>query len=138
MIKSFSNSEPEKKNVDFIGKVARFPKDVKASKAYNFLENIRINRNKVWYILVEKQENELQMLKYNVRSGVNLAQFSVELKAFYLEKFQDQPRIKEIIEGLTVAGEDKFVVIQNIPDVELAGKKLITRLTEDLIKLLSK
>jgi hypothetical protein len=125
-------------NVDFIGKVAHFPKDVKASHAYNFLENIRINKNKVWYLLVEKQNNELQMLKYNIKAGVKLSQFSYELKQFYLEKFKNQPKLYKIIESLEIFGEDKFVVIKNIPNVKISGKKLITRITEDLIKLLSK
>jgi hypothetical protein len=131
-------ADTKKRNVDLIGKIARFPNNVKASKAYSFLENIKINRNKIWYILVEKQDNELQMLKYNIRSGVDLSQFIVELKAFYLDKFAEQPKIHQIIEKLEIYGEDKFVVIKNIPRVELAGKKLISRLTEDLIKLLSK
>lgn len=131
-------ADTQEQNINLIGKIAKFPKDVKASKAYSFLENIKINRNKIWYILVEKQDNELQMLKYNIRSGVDLSQFIVELKAFYLDKFADQPKISSIIEKLEIYGEDKFVVIKNIPKVELAGKKLISRLTEDLIKLLSK
>jgi len=125
-------------NIDFIGKVAHFPHDVKASKAYNFLENIRINKNKVWYLLIEKQDNELQMLKYNIKTGVKLSQFSYELKQFYLNKFKNQPKLHKIIESLEIYGEDKFVVIKNIPNVEIAGKKLITRITEDMIKLLSK
>jgi len=125
-------------NVDFIGKVARFPKNVKASNAYNFLENVRINRNKIWYILVEKQDNELQMLRYNMRAGVKLGQFIYELKQFYLDKYSTQPQLKNIIESLEISGEEKFVTIRNIPKVEIAGKALITRLTEDLIKLLSK
>jgi len=124
-------------NIDFIGKVAHFPTDTKASKAYNFLENIRINKNKVWYLLIEKQDNELQMLKYNIKSGVKLSQFSYELKQFYLDKFKSQPKLHKIIESLEIYGEDKFVVIKNIPSVKISGKKLITRITEDMIKLLS-
>lgn len=129
------NKQPD---IDFIGKVACFPKNTKASKAYNFLENIRINRNKIWYVLVEKQDNELQMLKYNIKAGVKLSQFIYELKRYYIEKFEGQPKLTEIVDNLDIHGEEKFVVIRNIPNVEIAGKKFITRLTEDLIKLLSK
>jgi len=125
-------------NVDLFGKVAHFPKNVKASNAYNFLENVKINRNKIWYILIEKQDNELQMLKYNIKAGVNLTHFITELKQYYVEKYSDQPNLKTLIENLRVGGEEKFVVIRNIPKINLAGKPLITRLTEDLIKLLSK
>ena len=44
--------------------------------------------------------------------------------------------LKEHIEKLEVTGEDKFSIIKNIPDVEINGRKLITILAEDLIKLL--
>ena len=55
----------DKKNesqVDFTGKVAKFPRNVKASKAYNFLENVKVSKKSIWYIMVEKQDSELQMV----------------------------------------------------------------------------
>lgn len=137
-IKLIKESVEESKNVDFIGKVAKFPKNAQASKAYSFLENVKINKNKVWYILVEKQNNELQMLKYNVKAGVNLEKFIQDLKNFYLERFQNQPKLAKIIEKLEVSGEEKFVTIRNIPNVEIGDKKLISRLAEDLVTLLGK
>jgi hypothetical protein len=39
---------------------------------------------------------------------------------------------------MMVDGNDKYSMIRNIPLVEIDGKKLITKVTEDLIKLLSK
>jgi len=149
MLKDFSNFKDNakkeaqdkatsEKNVDFIGKIAKFPKNAQASKAYNFLENVKINKNKTWYIVIEKQDNELQVLKYNVKAGVNLEKFSQDLKEYYLTTFTGQPKLSQIIEGLKISGEDKFVTIGNIPNVDLAGKKLITRLTEDLVTLLGK
>lgn len=126
------------KNVNFIGKIAKFPKDAQASKAYGFLENVKINKNKTWYILIEKQDNELQMIKYNVKAGVNLEKFFQDLKNYYLSTFNTQPKLSQIIENLKISGEDKFVTISNIPNVDIAGKKLISRLTEDLVTLLSK
>ena len=56
---------PTENDVKFYGKLARFPKKVKAHKALNFLENVKISKNSIWYILIEKQDNELQMIKYN-------------------------------------------------------------------------
>ncbi|MDV7393503.1 hypothetical protein RZS08_19165, partial [Arthrospira platensis SPKY1] len=53
--------------VETIGKVARFPKNTKASKAYNFLENVKVSKKSIWYIMVEKQDSELQMVKYNYK-----------------------------------------------------------------------
>ena len=124
--------------VKFYGKVAKFPKKVKASNAYNFLEKVKISKNSIWYILVEKQDNELQMVKYNYQKGVDLSNFVNELKGFYLSKYQKDSNISKLIENITVGGNDKFSVIQNIPQIEVEGRKMVSRITEDLIKLLSK
>jgi hypothetical protein len=136
-----STKDEDKKveeNVEFYGKVAKFPKKVKASNAYNFLEKVKISKNSIWYILVEKQDNELQMVKYNYQKGVDLANFVNELKGFYLSKYQKDSNISKLIENITVGGNDKFSVIQNIPQIEVEGRKMVSRITEDLIKLLSK
>lgn len=136
-----STKDEDKKveeNVKFYGKVAKFPKKVKASNAYNFLEKVKISKNSIWYILVEKQDNELQMVKYNYQKGVDLANFVNELKGFYLSKYQKDSNISKLIENITVGGNDKFSVIQNIPQIEIEGRKMVSRITEDLIKLLSK
>jgi hypothetical protein len=138
------DAKPEQKQmkegkVEMIGKIAKFPKRVKASKAYNFLENVKISKNSIWYIMVEKQDNELQMVKYNYKKGVDLAKFINELKTFYISKYGKMNKnLPKILERIEVDGNDTYSTIKNIPLVELGGKKLISILTEDLIKLLSK
>jgi len=130
----------DKKNeskVDFKGKVAKFPKNVKASKAYNFLENVKVSKKSIWYIMVEK-DNELQMVKYNVKEGVDLNKFVNELKTYYIDKFQSNPKICESISKIHVDGNDKYSMVRGIPTIKLDNKLLITKITEDLIKLLSK
>lgn len=124
----------EEKNVTFHGKIAKFPKNTKAKKAYNFLENIKVSKTKLWYILIEKEDNGLQVIKYNNKLGVDLYDFVTELKNYYSTNEELSP----YIEQLTIEGEDKFSIIKNISDVEFDGKKLITILTSDLIKLLYK
>ena len=124
-------------NVDFTGKVAKFPKNVKASKAYNFLENVKVSKKSIWYIMVEK-DNELQMVKYNVKEGVDLNKFVSELKAYYVGKYKSNPKICESINKIQVDGNDKYSMIRNIPALKLDDRALITTITEDLIKLLSK
>ena len=121
-------------NIDFIGKVAKFPRNTKASKAYNYLENIKVSKKKLWYILIEKEQDGLQVIKYNNKMGFNLNDFVNELKKHYMK----DDLMKEQIEKLVISGEDKFSIIRNIPDVEINGKKLITILANDLIKLLYK
>jgi len=120
------------KNVGFIGKVAKFPKNTKAKNAYTFLENIKVSKKKLWYILIEKDNNGLQIIKYNNKNGFDLNKFINELKKYYMKDDIMNKHISELI----IEGEDKFSIIKNIPDVEIDGKKLITILTSDLIKLL--
>ncbi|MCK9415857.1 hypothetical protein M0Q97_04285, partial [Candidatus Dojkabacteria bacterium] len=62
----------DENKVNLYGKVAKFPRNTKAKKAYQFLENIKIPKNKLWYFIIEKEvvinENnnyeELQIIKY--------------------------------------------------------------------------
>jgi len=124
------------KKVNLYGKVAKFPKNTKAQKAYNFLENIKVSKKKLWYILIEKENNtELQCIKYNNKMGVDLRQFVEQLKEYY----QQDKELFEHISKLTIEGNDKFSIIRNIPDVKIKDdKKLIAFLTENLIKLLHK
>jgi hypothetical protein len=124
--------------VDFTGKVAKFPKNTKASKAYNFLENVKVSKKSIWYIMVEKQNNELQMVKYNVKEGVDLSKFVNELKTYYTKKYSKDKKFIEAISKISVDGNDKYSMVKNIPLLEVEGKKMITKITEDLIKLLSK
>lgn len=133
-----TDTEKTDEKVKFYGKVAKFPKKVKASNAYNFLEKVKISKNSIWYILVEKQDNELQMVKYNYQKGVDLSHFVSELKKYYLSKYIENTQVSKLIENISVGGTDKFSVIQNIPQIEIEGRKMVSRITEDLIKLLSK
>jgi hypothetical protein len=132
--------EKTDEQVQFYGRVAKFPKKTKASKALNFLENVKISKNSIWYLLIEKQENELQMVKYNNRQGFDLNKFVLELKGFYIKKWaKSDPKLAKLVESIEVKGAEEFSAIKNIPNIEVEpGKKLVTKITEDLIKLLSK
>lgn len=130
--------EENKENIKTYGKVARFPNKTKASKAYNFLENVNISKKSIWYILVEQMENELQLVKYNNKEGVDLNKFVNELKGYYLNKNKGNAVICEAINKIAVDGNDKYSRITNISKIRVDDKLLITKITEDLIKLLSK
>jgi hypothetical protein len=134
----FLSDEETSEKVETFGKVAKFPKNVKASKAYNFLENVKISKKSIWYLMVERDENELQLVKYNVKEGVDLNKFVNELKTYYLDKYKGNNKICEAINKLSVDGNDNYSMVKGISTVEVDGKKLITKITEDLIKLLSK
>ena len=134
----FISDDEKNEKVETFGKVAKFPKNIKASKAYNFLENVKISKKSIWYLMVEKDENELQLVKYNVKEGVDLNKFVNELKTYYLDKYKGNNSICEAINKLKVDGNDNYSMVKGISPVEVDGKKLITKITEDLIKLLSK
>lgn len=133
---NLSDTKHESK-VETFGKVAKFPKNVKASKAYNFMENVKVSKKSIWYLMIEK-DNELQMVKYNFKEGVDLNKFVNELKSYYIAKNKNNKMICEAIAKMAVDGNDKYSMIRNIPLVDVGGKKLITKITEDLIRLLSK
>ena len=123
----------EDKKVNFYGKVAKMPKNIKAKNAYTFLENIKVSKKKLWYILIEKDENELQCIKYNNKMGVNLTLFVEQMKEYH----KKDKELFEHINQLTIQGTQYFSIIKNIPDIEIKpGKKMITFLTEELIQLL--
>lgn len=139
---SKNNKTNEKKEVKLVGKIAKFPKDTKASNAYNFLkkmENVKIPKNKIWYLLIEKQQNELQMVKYQTKKGVNLSEFVNELKKFYINNYAEDQNIISKLERIELGGDDNgnFSAIRNIPNIEIDGVKCIRKITEDLTKLLS-
>jgi hypothetical protein len=88
--------------------------------------------------MVEKQDNELQMVKYNYKEGVDLSKFVNELKTYYTKKYGKDVKVIEAISKISVDGNDKYSMVKNIPLLEVEGKKMITKITEDLIRLLSK
>ena len=134
----FESEDESNEKVTTYGKVAKFPKNIKASKAYNFLENVKVSKKSIWYIMVEKQDNELQMVKYNNKEGVDLNKFVTELKGYYIKKYSNDPKVCQMIESINVDGNDNYSMVKNIPLVTVDGRKMISIITEDLIKLLSK
>ena len=127
-------------NVNFYGKVAKFPKNTKAKSAFNFLENIKISKQKLWYYIIEKDnitkegvpDTELQMIKYNNKRGVNCSKFLQDLKTYYSKN----EKMSSIIEGLIIDGDQNYSIIRNIPNQEIDGVKVISIITKDIIKVL--
>lgn len=138
VVPTIPSEDVQNESVETIGRIAKFPKNTKASNAFNFLENVKVSKKSIWYIMVEKMDNELQMVKYNVKEGVDLNKFVNELKTYYTKKYSTDPEFTKSILNIKVDGTINYSIIKNIPLIEVEGKKLITKITEDLIKLLSK
>ncbi len=98
---------------------------------------MKVPKNRVWYLIVEKQGSELQMVKYNRVEGVDLHKFVQQLCAYYAQAHAGDAGVLEALGRLEVSGEDKFSVIRNISPVLVGGKPMITKIMEDLIKLLA-
>lgn len=127
----------ENNNVELTGKIAKFPKNTKAVKALRFLENIRVNPKKLWYIIIEDQDTNLKLVKYNRNNNVDLNEYTMKLKKYYIEKYKLDEQILEQIKFINVVSEDDFSLIKNIPKIMIGEKTLISVITNDLIKLLS-
>lgn len=124
--------------VEFTGRIAKFPKNTKAKDALQFLERIKVNPNKLWYIIVEDQGTDLKMVKYNRSQGVNLLDYTADLKMHYLTKYANDASMSENIRKIEVIGENDFSVIKNIPPIILeGGHTLLSKITMDLVKLLA-
>jgi hypothetical protein len=126
-------------DIQMFGKIAKFPKNVKARNALTYLENIRISKQKLWYFLIERDtvtptgtDHQLHMIKYNNKVGVDCTVFITKLKEYY----KKNEKMKLLVEQLVIDGDDKFSCIRNIPDIEIEGEKMINIITRDLIKLL--
>lgn len=127
----------ENNKIEIKGKVARFPKGSKASNAITFLENIKVNPNKLWYIIIENQDNELRTVKYNKYNGVNLIEYTEQLKNFYLKKYENDSAIVEALNKITVEGEQHFSLIKNIPNIIIEEQLLLNKIMNDLITIIN-
>lgn len=113
------------------GKIAQFPDNVKIKTALSFLEKIKVNSKHIWYVIIEEQENNLKMVKYNNSLSLNLVEYINELKFFY------EKELNIDLSKMEVVGEADYSVIMNIPDIIVEDKKLISKITKDLIELLT-
>ena len=116
-------------NVEFFNKIAIFKNVVKSHDALIFLENAKIDKNKLWYFLMDRNESTFQIVKYNLNEGFHLNDFVTELIRHYKNNIVIN---KHLTENLKISGGKEFVVISNINPI---FKNI---LKTDLIKLLSK
>lgn len=131
-------AKEKEKLVEFYGKVARLPKGTKASEGLRFLQSneSKLASKNIWYIMVEKQDDHLQMLRYDPAQGEHLSDFVVALKEYYLNHFSKYPDICEKIQNIVVEGDESMVMIKNIPKISINNESLIKRITVDLIRTL--
>lgn len=106
--------------VIFNGKIAKIPSDIKISEAIKILEESKIDKNKLHYLLSEDKEF-LVLVKYNNKAAKNLNDFAASLLKHYESKELN-------VKNISIKGASEFVIIKNIPNDIKIG--------EDLYKLL--
>jgi hypothetical protein len=57
----------KKENVKTYGRVAKFPKNVKASNAFNFLENVKVSKSLFGILLLRNKKMNFKWLKIITR-----------------------------------------------------------------------
>jgi hypothetical protein len=128
----------EDNKINLTGKIAKFPNDVKAVTAFKYLQNIKVNPDKLWYILIENQGNELKMVKYNQKDTTSLIKYTSALKDYYFKYYENNNLILESLNKIEIVGENDFSIIKNIPNIQLnENETLLCKITQDLIKLLA-
>lgn len=124
--------EPVMEKFEFIGKIAKFPGKIKPSISIVLLENNKISKEKLHYIISEQTQDTLVVIKYNEKAEIKLTEFITTLMDYYKRNEQlIQPFNKIIVEGT-----DHYSIIKNIPNIKVGERKLIQLLNDDLVKLL--
>ena len=130
--------EVSEKKVEIYGRVAKLPKNTVASKGLKTVENLKLSKASIWYLMIEKNNDQLQMIKFNLNEGFDLKEFTNELKTYYITKYNKFPKLVKLIENITIEADTQYSWIKNIPQINVDGKKMISIITEDLIKILAK
>lgn len=118
------------KDIVFFNKIAIFEKSVMAKDAYNILESLKVDKNKLWYFMMDRNDNSIQIVKYNYEQGFHLLNLVSEL----FKKYDTVPQLKESLtsQNIKFSGGKEFVVISNL------NENLKNLIKIDITKLLSK
>jgi hypothetical protein len=125
--------ENKPKDMVVKGKVAKI-KNTK-SGAKQVVETVKNSRNMLWYVLVEKQDSELKMIK--CKGDLNMTKFVNELKSYYTKTYSKDLALCEKINRIEIVGDQKITAIKNVPSISINGISLLQKITEDLIELLA-
>lgn len=122
--------ETNMENFDFVGKIVKFPSNIKPSVSIVMLENNNISKEKLHFIISKQTKNSLVIIKYNEKSEIKLNDFINTIFDYY------KKNNNEIFEKIIVEGNNSFSIIKNIPEIKIGEKLLIEKLNDDIIKLL--
>lgn len=124
--------EPKLEKFELIGKVAKFPGKIKPSVSMILLENNKVSKDKLHYIISEQTPNTLVVIKYNENANIKLTEFITTLMQYYKKNEQ----LKIPFSKIVVEGTEQYSIIKNIPDIKFGDRSLVQVLNDDLVKLL--
>jgi hypothetical protein len=120
-------NQPESTSEKYVLKnnIAEFSPNQKPSDSYEILVNDKISSDSTKFVISEQEKNSISIFKYDLKSETNLSEFGQSLINYYKKK----PSLK--LENVKVSGNDKFIVIQNLPN-----NKFVQVIKHNLIDLL--
>jgi len=132
VIKEPKSTEPKMENFDFMGKIVKFPSNIKPSVSIVMLENNNVSKEKLHYIISAQTPKDLVVLKYNEKVELKLTEFITTM----IEYYKQNENLKNVFDCIVLEGNESFSIIKNIPDVMIGERKLIQVLNDDIMKLL--
>ncbi|NPV13274.1 MAG: hypothetical protein HPY57_16055 [Ignavibacteria bacterium] len=124
--------EPKMEKFEFVGKIAKFPGNIKPSVSLVLLENNKVSKEKLHYIISEQTPDTLVVIKYNENAEIKLTEFITILMQYYMKNEQ----LRQPFSKIVVEGTEHYSIIKNIPNILFGERKLIQVINDDLVKLL--
>jgi hypothetical protein len=125
-----NNKNPENTNftnetIRLIGKIVYFSEKLKLDDVINILAKKGIDKEKCWYFITEKNNNEIHIIRNNDK-GYQIQPFVI---SFIDLKIKNQ--INEAVNQIKIKGNNNFSIISDIPN------NLYEQIKNGLIALLS-
>lgn len=107
---------PENKNfnetVKVIGRITHFSSNLKLDEVQDFLAKKGIDKEKCWYFITERNNDEIHLIRNNER-GFQIYPFVV---SFMELKIKDKLTESKSKEPMKINGNNQFTIIKNIPE----------------------
>jgi len=98
--------------VKVIGRITHFSSNLKLDEVVDFLAKKGIDKEKCWYFITERNNNEIHLIRNNEK-GFQIYPFVV---SFMELKIKDKLTESKSSEPMKINGNNQFTIIKNIPE----------------------
>lgn len=98
--------------VKVIGRITHFSSNLKLEEVQDFLAKKGIDKEKCWYFITERNNDEIHLIRNNER-GFQIYPFVV---SFMELKIKDKLTESKSKEPMKINGNNQFTIIKNIPE----------------------